>query len=346
MIIDLSKFIDEERIFWAELDKMLEKISADPAYRMSLEEMKRFYYLYQRTSADLAKIMTFSAEPEIHRYLESLVGRAYCEIHETRSSSARLSPLKWFTRTLPKTFRNHFKAFVLSVLITLGGMAFGGGAVALDPDAKEILMPFPNLQIHPSERVAEEERTSGDHLEGVKTTGAAAYMTHNTRVSLFTISLGATWGVGTVIMLFYNGVILGAVALDYVLAGHSVFLLAWLSPHGVIEIPAILIAGQAGLILAGAFIGWGRRSSLIMRLREISGDLVTLSVGVGLMMVWAGFIEAFISQYHEPMLPYSVKIGFALVELTLLILFLCLAGADKTKHKKVGEKMMRGDVLE
>ena len=51
-------------------------------------------------------------------------------------------------------------------------------------------------------------------------------------------------------MLFYNGVILGAVAVDYVRAGETKFLLGWLMPHGVIEIPAILIAGQAGFMLA------------------------------------------------------------------------------------------------
>lgn len=334
MIIDLTKFIAQERVFWAELDRLLEKISNDPLYKMELDEMKRFYYLYQRTSADLAKIMTFSAEPEIHRYLESLVARAYCEIHEIRDSRRTPSPLKWFTRTLPRTFRRHFKAFALSLFITLCGAAFGGGAVALDPDAKEILMPFPNLQIDPSERIAQEESVTEDRLKGVKTTGAAAYMTHNTRVSIFTIALGVTWGIGTVIMLFYNGVILGAVALDYALAGHSVFLLAWLSPHGVIEIPAILLAGQAGLVLAGAFIGWGSRSSLRMRLREISGDLVTLTFGVGLMMVWAGFIEAFISQYHEPVLPYSFKITFAFIELILLVFFLWRAGAGN-KHGKM-----------
>ena len=46
-------------------------------------------------------------------------------------------------------------------------------------------------------------------------------MTHNTKVSILTLALGLTWGVGTLIMLFYNGVILGAVALDYVLAGEE-----------------------------------------------------------------------------------------------------------------------------
>jgi hypothetical protein len=45
------------------------------------------------------------------------------------------------------------------------------------------------------------------------------------------------------------------------------------------------------------------------------------------MLIWAGFIEAFISQYHEPVVPYSFKIGLALIELFLLILFLVKSGA-------------------
>ncbi|HWY32685.1 MAG TPA: stage II sporulation protein M, partial [Candidatus Acidoferrum sp.] len=159
---------------------------------------------------------------------------------------------------------------------------------------------------------------------------AAELMTHNTKISILTLALGMTWGVGTMIMLFYNGVILGAVAVDYVRAGETKFLLGWLMPHGVIEIPAILIAGQAGLLLAFALIGHGRRTPLRNRLREISGDVVTLIFGVGLMLVWAGFIEAFLSQYHEPVIPYEAKIAFGAVELVLLFLFLGKSGTNKS----------------
>lgn len=331
MIIDLKRFINEEKKYWTELGGMLHKLEEDPGFKMSIDETKRFYFLYQRTSADLAKLMTFSAEQEIRRYLESLVARTYGEIHETRESHRSLSPIKWFFYTLPAAFRRHIKAFALSLIITMAGVAFGGGAVTLDPDAKEIIMPFSNLQGHPSERVAKEESVLEDHLEGKKATGAAWYMTHNTKVSIFTVALGVTWGIGTVIILFYNGAILGAVALDYVLADQSIFLLAWLSPHGVIEIPAILIAGQAGLVLAGALIGWGSRIKLNKRLRMISADLVTLCIGTALMLIWAGFIEAFISQYHEPVLPYSFKIGFAIVEFFLLILFFWRSGMKKQR---------------
>jgi uncharacterized membrane protein SpoIIM required for sporulation len=168
-----------------------------------------------------------------------------------------------------------------------------------------------------------------DSLKGKKMAGAAWYMTHNTKVSIFTMALGITWGVGTALMLFANGIVLGAVAFDYMLAGETQFLIAWLSPHGVIEIPAILLAGQAGFVLAGAIIGRSRRKSVQQRLREISKDLLTLIFGVALMLTWAGFIEAFLSQYHEPLVPYSYKIGFAAVEFALLVIYLSMSGRKR-----------------
>ena len=326
MIIDLQKFIESEKDYWTELERMLDTIEDDPARTMNVEQVKRFHYLYQRTSADLAKIMTFSSEPEIHRYLESLTVRAYGNIHEIRKKAHRLSPINWFLKTFPQTFRRQRRAFYLSLIITLCGVLFGGFAISFDPDAKQVILPFEHLQGDPSERVAHEETPKDDHLQGIKMTGAAWYMTHNTKVSIFVMALGMTWGIGTILLLFYNGIIIGAVTLDYVLAHETEFLVAWLFPHGVIEIPAVLIAGQAGFVLAHALIGWGGRWSLRMRLRRVSGDLITLICGVALMLIWAGFVESFVSQYHEPVLPYSFKIVFGFIELTALTLYLSLSG--------------------
>src|SRR5438128_2372706 len=295
MIIDLRKFVATERPHWRQLESLLDKLSSDSAFKLSLEQLKHFHLLYERTAADLAKITTFSSEPETRRYLESLIARAYGEIHETRQRQRRFFPLQWFFQTLPQTFRRHVRAFWLSLGITLAGCAFGGFAIALDPESKPVLMPFSHLLEDPAKRVAEEEQATQDRLAGGKTSFSAFLMTHNTRVSIFTLALGMTWGVGTVLMLFYNGVTLGAIAVDYLLAGQGKFLAGWLLPHGSFEIPAILIAGQAGLILGGALIGWNRRLSLRARLREISRDLVTLIFGVGVLLIWAGFVEAFLS---------------------------------------------------
>ncbi|HEV2436832.1 MAG TPA: stage II sporulation protein M [Verrucomicrobiae bacterium] len=329
MIVDLPRFLSGERPFWTELERMLDRLEAEPELRMTLPQLQLFHRLYERTAADLAKITTLSAEPATRRYLENLVARAYGEIHETREKRRRFFPLKWFFQTLPQTFRRHVRAFYLSLAITLAGCAFGGLAIAFDQDAKPVLMPFSHLLEDPAKRVAEEEKATHDRLAGFKTTFSVELMTHNTKVSIFTLALGMTWGIGTIIMLFYNGVILGAVAVDYIHAGQTKFLLGWLMPHGVVEIPAILIAGQAGLLLARALIGRGSRVSLQTRLREISGDVVTLIFGVGVLLVWAGFIEAFLSQYHEPVIPYEAKIAFGTVELILLSLFLAKSGTGK-----------------
>jgi uncharacterized membrane protein SpoIIM required for sporulation len=332
MIIDLQKFITEERSYWSELERELERFEAKPETRLSLRQLERFHYLYQRASADLAKIATFSAEPNTRLYLESLVGRAFGEIHETREKPHRLRPLYWFFTIFPQTFRKHIRAFWISLVAIMVGAAFGGFAVMIDSSAKQTLLPFAHLQENPSERVKKEEGVVTDHLKGAKTSFSSFLMTHNTRVAILTLALGMTWGIGTLMMLFYNGVTLGAVAVDYVLAGETPFLLGWLMPHGVIEIPAILLAGQAGIVLAGALIGWGKPISLRMRLRKISKDLATLIFGVALMLVWAGIVEAFFSQYHAPVLPYSIKIAFGAFELIILALFLGRAGRKSEKQ--------------
>ena len=329
MIIDLQKFVASERPLWEELEKLLDRLESGANWRMSLEEMQRFHLLYERTASDLARIATFSAEPETRRYLENLVARAYGEIHETRERRRKIYPLRWFFQTLPQTFRRHIRCFHMAVAITLLGCAFGALALLFDPDSRHVTMAFGHDDVTPEERVAREERDAGSHLSGQKTVFSSYLMTHNTKVSIFTLALGVTYGVGTSIMLFYNGVILGSVATDYIHAGQTKFLLGWLLPHGVIEIPAILIAGQAGLVLAVALIGWGRRVPLATRLREVSRDLMTLIAGVGLMLIWAGLIEAFLSQYHEPLIPYELKIAFGVIELTLLTLFLARAGTER-----------------
>ena len=339
MIIDLQRFVAAERPRWSELEKILNRIEAEPAARLTLEQLARFHELYERASADLAKITTFSAEPETRRYLEMLVARGYGEIHETRERRTRLAPLKWFFQTLPQTFRRHIRAFYLSIAITLAGCAFGGFALMVDPESRHATMAFGHDQLTPEERVRQEEQATTDRLAGHKTSFSAFLMTHNTKVSIFTLALGMTWGLGTILMLFANGVTLGAIVVDYVQAGQTKFLLGWLLPHGVIEIPAILIAGQAGLVLALALIGWGKRIPLTTRLREVSRDLATLIFGVGLLLVWAGFIEAFLSQYHEPVIPYELKIAFGLIELLLLSLYLAKSGKKSSGFQVPGSEL-------
>jgi uncharacterized membrane protein SpoIIM required for sporulation len=321
MILDISRFVETERPHWTALEKSLDWLEVNPEARLTLAEVENLHVLYQRASADLARV----PDGEIRRYLEWLVSRAYAEIHEARERK-RFRPWRWVTEEYPRAFRRHLRAFQLAAVLTIGGVAFGALALRIDPEAKSVIMPFDALQGSPSDRVAYEREHRGSNMAGKKSTFSAQLMTHNTQVALTTLALGMTFGFGTIVMLFYNGVILGAVAFDYIHDGQAVFLMGWLLPHGVIEIPAILVGGQAGLVIAYALIGWGSRISRAERLRTVSRDVVTLAGGAAMMLVWAGIVESFLSQYHEPVISYGTKIAFGLVEAALLSFYLAFSG--------------------
>lgn len=207
MIINLQSFIDKEQPVWDELEALLERIGREPFGSFNLEELKQFHYLAERTSADLVQIREFVTQTELQTYLESLVSRAFGEIQEKQANSMRFRPLHWFFKVFPQTFRRRARCFSLALAITAVGSLFGGGAVMFDPQAKAALMPFSHLHGDPSERVAKEEKQEDVSMEG-KSTFSAHLMTHNTRVSILLMALGISWGAGTIILLFYNGVIL------------------------------------------------------------------------------------------------------------------------------------------
>jgi uncharacterized membrane protein SpoIIM required for sporulation len=330
VIVDLVKFVAAEEGHWRRLDVILTRRREDPWAPLPLEEARELDYLYRRTAADLARVATFSAEPEMRRRLEQLVARAYAEIHGARGAgTVRLRPWRWLTTTLPQTFRRQSGAIWLAVLVTAAGVIFGGVAVAVDPEAKQAIMPFPHLIGDPRERVAEEEAAMEDRLEGKKAGFAGFLMTHNTQVTLLALALGVTWGIGTIILVFANGVMLGAIVVDYVLAGETTFLVGWLLPHGIVEIPAILVGAQAGFVLACAIVGREDWRPLAARFRAVADDVATLAAGAALMLVWAGMIESYLSQYHEPAIPYWLKIAFGTVEGGLLVLYFGFVGRTR-----------------
>jgi len=326
VIVNLEKFVAEERPRWERLDARLRKLAEDPWSKLSLVEARELESLYQRVAADLARLSSYAAEPEARQYLENLVGRGHAEIHGARGAGAGFRLGAWLLQTFPQTFRRQAQAFWLALALTVVGAIFGAGAVALDPEAKEVLMPFDHLRGGPSERVAREQENRGKELSDRKARFSGMLMTHNTQVTLTAMALGMSWGIGTLVIIFSNGVMLGAVVVDYLLDGQATFLFGWLLPHGVVEIPAILVGGQAGFVLAGALLGRGQRVRLAARLRAAAPDVVTLCLGAALMLVWAGLVEAFFSQYHEPVLPYALKISFGLMELVALTWYLFRSG--------------------
>ena len=335
MIVRLEKFIDEERPVWDALAAEIHRIQEEPEARLTFEEVEKLNYLYQRTAAGAELIKANSFNSGLHAELEKLVSSAYSELNAPKRGSFGLwERFKTFFAIFPRTVRKWRGSLVTSVLLTLAGCIAGMGLLASEPAVKEYILPFPHLLQSPSDRVAKEETMERGAELDTNAIFSATLMTHNTRVAILLLALGMTFGIGTGILLFYNGVILGAVGYDYIQDGQMEFLFAWLLPHGSVEIPAIILAGQAGLILARALIGFGDTQPLHDRMRSISGDLIILISGIALMLVWAGLVESFLSQLHAPLVPYSMKIALGSVELVALIAYFALAG--KIKPVKAG----------
>lgn len=326
MILDLERFVAEGRPRWQALEDALRVFERDRFHRPSFEESLRLFDLYQHCAADLARLQ--ASQPEIARYLEALVARAYTQIHSVRRRTP-LRPLRWLTDTFPATFRRQWRAFALATGLLLLGCMTGVALLRMDVDAKAVLMPFPHLLNDPAERVKQEEKDRGKQIAGHQIAFSAFLMTHNISVAFLSMAAGMSFGIGTILMVFANGLDLGAVCADYVQAGQTKFLAGWLLPHGVVELPALLVASQAGLLLAGALVGSRSRLPRRQRLRSISKDVFTLSLGAALMLIWAGLVESFVSQYHEPVLPYDAKIAFGLIELALLAWFFARSGRKR-----------------
>jgi len=326
VILDLDRFQAQARPRWRDLESLLAALESRPDRRLNPTEVEQLQELYAQVAADLNRVTHGALAHELRQYLERLVGRAYAELYFAPPSRPEIwRPRHWlriFT-AFPEAFRRQSRYFALAVLITVLGCTFGGLAVHYDPASVDVLLPADYLR-NPGHRVHEEEQAQGTHRQSAQTEAAfsAQLITHNIQVALLAAALGVTFGIGTALLLFENGVLLGAVAIHYTQQGFGLFMTAWLLPHGVFEIPSILIAGQAGFYLARLLLH--RRED--RNLRHSMREWLVLVVGLAMMLVWAGIMEAFFSQHHAPVLPYGFKVAVAAAELVLLTIYLLLIG--------------------
>ena len=333
MIVDLQRFIDRGQPHWQELDALLTRIERAPDTPLKLDEITRLHALYERACCDLADLANTVYEPSLHESLERLVARAYSEVHASRTHRTRFAPLTWFLHTFPQAFRRQFRFFALASAITMGGVIFGSAAIILDPPSRNVLLPFGHDKNDPNKRVAREEERSLKETDG-RSSFSAHLLQNNARVSFFTLAAGITYGAGSAILLFSNGAMLGGIVADYLAAGEGRFLAGWLLPHGTVEIPCILFAGQAGLLLGAALLGRRSRLRVGLRVRAVLPDLATLIGGTTILLIYAALIESFLSQYHSPAL-YLPKAAFGLAELFVLGYFLTRSGrTDKPESPR------------
>ena len=142
---------------------------------------------------------------------------------------------------------------------------------------------------------------------------------NNIRVSFLAFTAGLLLGLGTVAILFYNGLLLGSLTAMFLNWKLSLSFWALILPHGVIELPCIFIAGGAGLLLGGALLVHRSRSRK-EALQERGLVAVRLALGIVPLLAIAAAIEGFITPLTI-IGPYA-KLGFALLAAAALGVYL------------------------
>jgi uncharacterized membrane protein SpoIIM required for sporulation len=156
---------------------------------------------------------------------------------------------------------------------------------------------------------------------------SSAIMTNNVQVAFLAAAGGILAGIGTVVLLVFNGVSIGSVLGLYHAHGAGILIWTFVMPHGVIELTAIVVAGAAGLVLGRVIISPGRRTRG-RALREDGRECLALVAGAGVLLIVAGLVEGFVSPAQ---VPAPFKWAFAALVAACLFLYLSLAGRSGSR---------------
>lgn len=321
---DVSRFVQRGTPVWEELEQTILVLDQRGLKSLSMDQARRFGQLYRSVSSDLIRARTELVDAAVVDYLNNLVARSYAHIYTTRTN--HLGKIwQFYSRDFPRLVRSEWRMVALSSFLFIAGGGFGAGFTAIDPHSLGVLIPDQHQAHTPQERVADDE-TSGGLDDGTQSAPFSSFLfTHNIQVCFLVFAFGITFGIGTTILLFYNGVGIGALAMQYHMAGQGLFFWAWILPHGIPELTAIFIAGASGLVIGRGLWVPGRRGRKEALAHEAK-RAVRMVLGVMPILVLAGVIEGTISQMHAPIMPYPLKLAFALVVGVAVYAYLLFAG--------------------
>lgn len=327
--MNIEKFIANRSPVWQQLEDALLKAENAPD-RMSHDEVQKFVELYRRACSDLNLARSYTANPELLGRLNQLTGRAYRFVYRAGHEKPVLPAFaRLVTSEIPSVFRRQRVIIAIAAAAFLLGTLTGIAAIAVDPANGQRIIPPEFFTESPRDRVARLERNDEriDTMEKAMTFGASLY-THNIQVTFLAFSLGAVTIIGGLWLLFYNGVLLGAVATMYVLDGVPMFFFAWVGPHGALELPSIIFGGAAGIIAGRALLMPGDLTRAAA-MRRVLPAVWRIMIATAMTLVFAGLIEGSFSQFTSNTFPYPLKIAVAIVLFAALMLYLFARRVDE-----------------
>jgi uncharacterized membrane protein SpoIIM required for sporulation len=284
--------------------------------RLSGAELMRLIDDYQALTADLARARSLGAARETVDQLNRIAVAGHNLLYGQIRLRERPAVSYGFG-SFARAVREHGWAVALSAVIFFGSAAISFIAVQLYPSLGYDLLAEEFFDFDPA---------SSENLHSIPSLArpviSSVIISNNIQVTLLAFGLGLTAGIGTSILLLFNGIHLGSVAGWMALHGKDRALWGWIMPHGGTELMAICLAGAAGYVLASAIVAPGevRRGTA---LKNIGGDALVIELGCMLMLVMAGFIEGFVSPSG---IDYATRIGVLVVSLGLWGLYFSFAG--------------------
>jgi uncharacterized membrane protein SpoIIM required for sporulation len=307
-----TRWLEKRKPHWSKLETLLNQSAQGGLKSLSRSDLQELSLLYRQTAADLAAIREDPGSVHFARYINQLLVRAHNTIYSGRRASPK-ALFSFFWETYPAAFRRNLNHCLLATLIFAVSGLVGAVLTYQNPDFKVKLLG-PQMV----ETIDRHEMWTHS-IVGIKPLASSAIMTNNMSVGFTTFALGITAGLGTIYMMAFNGLLIGVIGMACWLSGMSVQLWSFVAPHGVLELPAIFIAGGAGLRIAQGLLFPGvlpRRDSLA----QAGIGAVQLLLGTVPILIVAGLIEAFVSPTGLP-IPLKFSMAGALFVLLGVYLF-------------------------
>ena len=317
----LSHFTASRQERWQELELLLTRSEGNGLRGFSSAEIEALGQAYRQVVSDLAIAQRDFPDDQLTAWLNGLASRAHLRLYRAPAPSWRQAGRFFWTG-----FARRFRAagpYLLAAAVLLFGPALVAYIGAfLDPTLREALVPAQMRQ------VMQNGRTWTDIQPAMRPGMATLIFTNNIQVAFLAFAGGVLFGLGTVYVLVSNGLLLGGVLGAATYYGVAPLLLAFISPHGYLELTCIVIAGAAGLMMGDALL----RPGLLMRREAVARAArraVELVAGAAPVLVAAGLIEGFISPSELPM---WMKFVIGPIVGGVLYALLLRVGRTRTRH--------------
>jgi uncharacterized membrane protein SpoIIM required for sporulation len=323
--MDLATFLHQRQPQWRQLEAILNRVEGSGLATLDDEQAVAFGRLYRCAASDLNQAQTFVSGDATVQYLNDLVARCYLVIYaKTRIDIRGL--VRYLFWGYPSVFRRNLRPVLLATALFTAGTLFGLVAALVDPVARSFLLPSDFPMIQPPKEGEEDVQPVPDtgQLAGF----SSLLFRNNMSVSLVAFALGITLGVGTVWMMWYNGIITGALMAVFWEAGQLRAFATGILPHGVLEIPAVLIAGGAGFVLAQGMIA-ARPWSRLEQLARNGQEALLLVIGCFPLLVVAALLEAGVARAPDWYLSSGFKLAVAGIFGLLFAVYVLLLGWGK-----------------